>query len=179
MQAHGILRYAPRGAGLTAAAMYVNAGDDVYGWYAGAKDQTFTATYFALEAFYSTRETRLFHSVEDDLYGPWVEHTPRGIVDIRTPIPEAWVHELDRLQGAFVDEWLFFGNAPSAAADIEAYARLGLPVRDVNVQSRQFGRFDRSQPVWRYVVPGTDINVIEELARVWTLDDRCEAVPLV
>ncbi len=56
---------------------------------------------------------------------------------------------------------------------------LGLPVRDVNVQSRQFGRFDRSQPVWRYVVPGTDINVIEELAQVWTLDDTCETVPLV
>ena len=27
--------------------------------------------------------------------------------------------------------------------------------------------------------PGTRVNVIEELARVWTLDDTCEAVPLV
>ena len=179
MQAHGILRYAPRGAGLTAAAACLTVGKHVYGWYIGAVGQSFAAAFFALEDFYSSRPTRFFRSVEDDLYGPWVEQSSPGVVDARNPVPDTLAHELARLQSAFIAEWLFFADVPEAAAEIAAYERLGLPVREVNIQSRQFDKFDRTQPVWRFALPGTDLNLIEYLARCWTLDDVCETVPLV
>jgi hypothetical protein len=179
MQAHGILRYAPRGPGLTAAVLYLIVGEHVYGWYTGAVGQSFAAAFFALEHFYSRHPTRFLRSVEDDLYGPWVEHPSPEVIEARNPVPDTVAHELARLQSAFVDEWLFFADAPEARRDIEAYERLGLPVRDVNIQSRQFERFDRSQPIWRFTLPGTDLNLIEYLARCWTLDDACETVPVI
>lgn len=78
-------------------------------------------------------------------------------------------HELQRLQGAFVQEWLFFADDEKAA---EAYRKLGLPVQGVNVRADQLHRSDQHQPTRVYAVPGIDLNVVTYLKRSWPPDDK-------
>ena len=169
MEAHSYLAYTPRGAGVAAALFYLTIGDDVYGWYTGACSYGFPSAYFALEHFYSTHATLFYRSVEDDVYGPWVVDYAPVMTEARCPVPERLCHELQRLQGAFVQEWLFFPDDEKAAA---AYRKLGLPVQGVNVRADQLHRFDQRQPTWVYAAPGIDLNVIVYLKRSWPLDDK-------
>jgi hypothetical protein len=169
MEPHAYLAYAPRGAGVASALFYVAHKENVYGWYIGACGYAYPAAFFALERFYSTHATTFCRSVEDEMYGPWVEDFAPVTTDIRCPVPEALCHELDRLQAAFVHEWLFF---PEDAENAAAYQSLGLPVQAVNIRADQFNRFVREQPVWTYASPGTDLNVLSYLKRSWPLDDK-------
>ena len=169
MEAHSYLAYSPRGAGLASALFYLAADDNVYGWYTGACSYAFPAAYFTLEDFYSTRATLFYRSLEDDVYGPWVvDYTPIT-TEARCPVPQPLCHELQRLQGAFVQEWLFFDDDEKAA---EAYRKLGLPVQGTNVRADQLHRLDQRQPTWVYAAPGIDLNVVAYLKRSWPLDDK-------
>jgi hypothetical protein len=99
LEAHSFLAYSPRGAGLASALFHLAVGDNVYGCYKGACSCAFPAAYFALEQFYSTHATISYHSIEGDVYGPWVvDYTPLT-TEARCPIPEPLWHELQRLQG--------------------------------------------------------------------------------
>ena len=169
MEAHSYLAYVPRGAGVAAALFYVAAGKDVYGWYTGASSYAYPAAFFALENFYSTHATVFSRSVENDIYGPWVVDYSPAITDIRSPVPEPLDHELERLQGAFVREWLFY---PDDREEVDEYEALGLPVHSVNIRARQLNRFAQDQPTWIYASKGTDLNVVSWLKDVWPLDDR-------
>ena len=174
MEPHSYLAYVPRGAGLAAALFYVTARNDVYGWYTGASSYAYPAAFFALENFYSRRDTVFSRSVEDDVYGPWVVDCTPVITDIRSPVPAPIDHELERLQGAFVQEWLFF---PHEREEVDEYKALGLPVHPVNIRARQLHRFTQDQPTWIYASPGIDLNVVSWLKGVWPLDDRENAFP--
>ena len=169
MEPHAYLAYVPNGAGVASALFYLIHKSNVYGWYIGARSYAYPAAFFALEDFYSARATVFCRSVEDDVYGPWVQDFTPVTTDIRCPVPEPICHELDRCQAAFVREWLFF---PEDADNVAEYRRLGLPVEAVNIRADQLNRFVRDQPVWTYASPGTDLNVVAYLKRCWPLDDR-------
>ena len=169
MESLSYLAYAPSGVGVASALFYVTWEEDVYGWYVGACGYLYPAAFFALERFYSPHATIFCRSLEDDLYGPWVQDFTPVTTDIRCPVPEPLCHELDRLQAAFVQEWLFFSEDAKNAA---AYERLGLPVQSVNIRSDQLNRFVRWQPVWIHASPNVDLNLISYLKRCWPLDDK-------
>jgi hypothetical protein len=85
MQAHFHLAYAPRGAGVISALFYVTAGENVFGWYTGAKDHGSEAAYFALEHYYSTHATAFCRSLANDVYSAWVLDFPPMTTDITDP----------------------------------------------------------------------------------------------
>jgi hypothetical protein len=177
MQAHFHFAYAPRGAGVISALLYVRAGENVFGWYTGAKDHGCEVAYFALERYYSTHATAFCRSLANDVYGAWVLDFPPLTTDIRSPVPEEVCHELERLQAVFVREWLFYPGEPGADAEAAAYGKLGLPVGPVNIRSERFTRFDQSQPTWTCASPGIDLNIIAALRASWPLDDRESTAP--
>ena len=50
------------------------------------------------------------------------------------------------------------------------YKSRGLPLKPVNVRSREFRRFDRKGPVWIHRTRGFDPAVLEFLRHFWPLD---------
>lgn len=166
------LAYTPRGAGLLCALAYVVRGEDVYGWYVGAKGSDYPAAFFMLERFYSTRATAFRHTLENDVYGTWVEAFPplQQVLDRPVPVPEALCHELSEMQSAFSSHWLFYGDDPQAGAEIAAYREAELPVAAVNVRLRRMNKFDRGDAVWTYASARLDGNVIDYLKDNWPLD---------
>jgi hypothetical protein len=177
MQAHCHLAYAPRGAGVVSALFYVADGENVFGWYTGAKDHGCEAAYFALEHYYSTHATAFCRSLANDVYAGWVLDFAPITTDVRNPVPDDLCHELERLQAAFVREWLFYPGEPGADAEAAAYGKLGLPVGPMNIRAERLARFDQSQPTWIYASPGIDLNVISTLRTSWPLDDREPPAP--
>src|SRR6187200_459577 len=90
------LAYAPRGAGLRCALAYLRAGRDVYGWFAGPReDARIASQFFLIEDFYTNRPTRYTAVDMAALHSPWA-------------LEEGRRHELAQLQEAFAREWLFF-----------------------------------------------------------------------
>jgi hypothetical protein len=91
-------------------------------------------------------------------------------IDRPGPVPEALCPELERLQDAFVREWLFFEDDPGHAEEAAALHALELPVLPVNVRPRKLNKLATGQPVWTYTSPGADSRIIDFLARRWPLD---------
>ncbi len=172
MQPRFYLANAPRGAGVAAALFYLADGEDVCGWFTGARNHGCESMYFALEHYYAKEPTVFWRSMGDDVHGRWAAGDSSTVSGIHCPVPESACHELERLQAEFADEWLFYADDPRAAKEIDAFRQLGMPVGQVNVRSSQLGRFDRTQPTWTYASPGIDLNLIAYLARHWKLDYR-------
>jgi len=172
IEPHVHVAYAPRGAGLLCAAFWLEQGDHVYGWFTGAKAHERPASFFMLEHYYSSRETLCYRSVSDDVYGDWVLATTKGEsrVDRPVPVPEALCHELERMQDAFVREWLFFEDDPGHAQEAEALRARELPVLAANVRPQKLNKLATGDPVWTYTSPGADLHVIEFLSKRWPLD---------
>jgi hypothetical protein len=160
MQVHAYLACAPRDAGVSAALFYAAAGENVHGWLACEHDRRSVAAFFRLEGYYSTHDPVFCRSVDDDVRGRWIELTIPVTTAIRCPIPEDDCGELSRLQSEFVREWLFYDDDPRDRAEVEAYRKLGLPVRAVNVRAAQLHRFDQRRSVWVHASPGIDFNVV-------------------
>jgi hypothetical protein len=175
-QAHAHLGYAPRGVGLLYAVLWFAQGDDVYGWFIGSKDGEHRSAYFVLQGYYSSKKTSLLHSVQDDMYGPWVEATPGGALPLPhpPPVPEALRHELVRLQDQFIRHWLFFADDPETHAEAEAVAAHELAVGAVGIRPARLGKLRTAAAVWRYDAPGADIHVLIELSKHWPLDHRVD-----
>jgi hypothetical protein len=176
VQYHAHLGYAPRGVGLLYAVLWFAQGDDILGWFIGATDGEHRAAYFVLQDYYSERDMRLLHSVQDDVYGPWVERTRAGDLPLPHPPPvsEALCHDLVQLQHQFIRHWLFFGDDPEASDEAKALRARELSVRGVNVRAVRLGKFVTPAAVWRYDAPGADTRVLLELSRRWPLDHRVE-----
>jgi hypothetical protein len=172
MQVHAYLACAPREAGVAAALFYAVWGRNVCGWLAGEHDRRASAAFFALEDYYSTADAVFCRSVDDDVRGGWIAQAVPVTTEIRCPIPEADCGELSRLQSAFVREWLFCADDPRDRAEVEAYRKLGVPVRPLNVRAAQFHRFDQRRPVWVYASPGIDFNLVLDLKKRLPLDRR-------
>jgi len=176
-QAHAHLGYAPRGVGLLYAMLWFAEGNDILGWFIGARDGEPRASYFVLADYYASRRMKLLRSVHDDMYGPWVEGSAEGDRPVAhpPPVPEALRHELVRLQDQFIRHWLFFADDPEGHAEAEAVAARELAVGAVGIHPARMGKLRTAPAIWRYDAPGADLNVLIELSKRWPLDHRVDA----
>jgi hypothetical protein len=172
IEPHVHVAYAPRGAGVLCAAFWFAQDDHVYGWFTGARAHEHPAGFFVLEHYYSTRETVCYRSVEDDVHGGWLVASTAGesAIDRPGPVPEALCHELERLQDAFVREWLYFEDDPEHAQEAAALRARELPVLAVNLRPRKLNKLATGNPVWTYTSAGADLRVVGFLAKRWPLD---------
>ncbi len=169
---HVHLAYAPRGAGVLCAMFWIVEENDVYGWFTGAKGYEHPARFFMLEDYYATRDTRCFISEEDDLYGQWLQATKTGLsrIDRPVPVPEELCPELDRMQDAFVKEWLWFENDPRQAEEASTLRQNKLPVLTLNIRASRLNKLLRDGPVWDFWTPGADRHIPLYLSQRWLLD---------
>ncbi|HTT12131.1 MAG TPA: hypothetical protein VMG60_14665 [Burkholderiaceae bacterium] len=171
---HVHLAYAPRGAGVLCAAFWVVSRADCYGWFTGAQAYEHPAHFFALENYYSTRETIAYRSVGEDVRAGWVRLHPGAKQPTappgRSPLTEAQCHEIEQLQVAFIREWLFYRDAPDAQPEAAALRARELPVMALNIRAHKLNKLRTDAAVWTFTSPGADLNVIGFLARGWILD---------
>lgn len=171
IEPHVHVTYAPHGAGLLCAAFWLVQGHHVYGWFTGMRGQTQPACFFALEDYYAKEDAVFFRSVQNDVHGRWLIVAADGEIPIeRGPIPEALCHELERLQDAFVREWLFYRDDPTHAEDAATLNARHLPPRAVNLRPKKLAKLQSGASVWTYTSSGADLNVIAFLAARWPLD---------
>jgi len=170
------LAYAPRGAGLMCAVAWFSRGDDVFGWWGGARGAEFACSYFLAEDFYAGGGTRLLATDGNDLYGGWTrDYTHRQPpLEERIPPPDEVCHELERLQSQFSREWLVFSHDPEAAAEGSAYRDAELAAGPVLIRYRKLNKFSKDDAVWTCASPILDRNLLEYLSRRWPLDYRAD-----
>ncbi|HXD05754.1 MAG TPA: hypothetical protein VN680_06880 [Burkholderiaceae bacterium] len=176
-QAHAHLGFSPRGVGLLYAMLWLEHEKDILGWFIGDRDGEPVAAYFVLQDYYEAGSPRFLRTLQDNVFGAWVEATPSGDAPRPQPsaISERIGHELQQLQQQFCRHWLFFGDDAGVSAEAAALAARELAVRRVNIRSSRLDKFHHGAAVWRYDAPGTDLHVLERLSRLWPLDYRVEA----
>jgi hypothetical protein len=172
IEPHVHIAYAPRGAGLLCAAFWFVQGDDVYGWSTGARGGDYPSFFFVLEAYYSTRDTVCYRSAQNDVHGGWFVVSTEGESPIggTGPVPAALRPELERMQDAFVREWLFYRDDPTHHEEAQELRARELPVLAVNLRPKKLSKLAAGAPVWRFSTPGADLNIITFLGRRWTFD---------
>lgn len=173
-QAHAHLGFSPRGVGLLYAMLWLEHEGHVLGWFIGDKDGEPVAAYFMLQGYYEAGTAPFLRTLQDDVFGPWVEATSSGDAPRPQPaaISEPMGHDLQRLQQEFSNHWLFFGDDPARRAEAAALVARELAVRRVNVRPERLDKFRHGAAVWRYDAPGADVHVLERLSRLWPLDYR-------
>jgi hypothetical protein len=171
-QPEAYLAYAPRGAGLQCAVTYFIEGDDVYGWWIGFKDYAYPSAFFKLEDFFADADTAFYATEGSDVYGGWrYQYTRRHPqLDKPVPIDDDICHQLDQLQDAFTNEWLWLREDADSAVESAAYARDELAVEQVNLKHRKLGKLKKDGPVWTYESHGLDLHILEYLSARWPLD---------
>ncbi|MGZ5095508.1 MAG: hypothetical protein ACXWCY_21485 [Burkholderiales bacterium] len=168
------IAYRPFGAGLRCAIFYFEIGPHVYGWWIGRRRSRYYSAYFKLEDFFSARSTLFYATGGMDLYGGWRFLYSARTAALGTPLPveDDAAHELDRLQGIFAAEWLFFEDDPGAAAEREAYEKLKMPLRRVNIRASSLNRLIEKDAELQYLSHDFDMDVLDYLQRHWPLDYR-------
>lgn len=163
--------FAPYGVGVTCALFYFERGRDIYGWWIGARDSEYESAYFKLEDYFTRKVTQFYATQGADLYGGWryVYSAKHPALDKPLPMDDV-AHELDRVQGIFAAEWLFFDHSTDAESDRVAYDRMGFPVRYVNIRVERLNRLQKDEPVWRYQSHDFDTAVLDCIVRHWPLD---------
>ena len=176
-QAHAHLGFTPRGVGLLYAMLWLEHEKDILGWFIGDRDGEPVAAYFVLQGYYEAGSPHFLHTLQDNVYGPWVEATSSGDAPRPQPvaISEPICHELQQLQQQFCRHWLFFGDDPGVSAEAAALAARELAVRRVNIRPNRLDKLHHGAAVWRYDAPSADLHVLERLSRFWPLDYRVEA----
>lgn len=169
-----LIAYAPYGVGLMCALVYFERGDDAYGWWIGSRDAEYLTAYFKLEHFFSTKPTRFYASDGADLYGGWKRLYSARATELDKPVPveDEVAHELERTQGTFVAEWLFFDDDSDIAAERAAYDSYNMPLGQVNVRAERLNKLDKHHAVWLYRSHDFQAEVLEYLQRFWPLDYR-------
>ena len=163
------LAYAPRGAGLRCAVVYLASARDAYGWFTGPRlDLAVASRYFLLQDYYSKGPVRREEVDPAELHSGWL-------------LAEARRHELARLHEMFAREWLCYRTDAWAAADFAAYAGAELAAGNVSVRFARLAVFSKLQPNWTFYSRGFEHGVLRHLARRWPLEyaiDREEvAIP--
>jgi hypothetical protein len=164
--------FAPRGPGLMCALFYFADARSVYGWYTGSRAGEFPASFFMLEDYFSPREMRFYASAADDVYSGWMLRTKDAEtpIDPPPPVPEPLLHEMERLQDAFMREWLVYAGDPHATEDAKAYAARELSFQPVNLRADKLAKLSTDEAVWTCASPDCDLNIVSTLRRHWSLD---------
>ena len=175
--AHHYIAFAPHGPGVLCALVYFRKNLDVYGWWTGARDGDAQSAFFRLKNQYSRDATEFYATEGGDLYGGWhyLYSAKEPLLSFPLPIDKAAAQELERIQGMFAHEWLFFDGGLAPAAERALYDHMGFAVRAVNVRSAGIARLDRHAPVWTYESPDFDGHVLDYLVQHWPLDHRGRA----
>lgn len=180
MQPKVIIRYAPHPVNVgwlrcpvaVSALFYLEDHANVFGWYAQARRTRHCAAFFMIENFYAQHQTVLYRSLADDVYDAWQREAPPPVQPVRCPVPEEMRHELERLQSAFIDEWLFYGAEPEYQAELEAYQRRKLGLCAFNVRSKRLAQLNQDEHVWRYNTASSNMAVADFLQSCWSFDAR-------
>jgi len=175
MQTKIYISYSPDKAGSVFALFYFESGNDVIGWHIETRERYFSAAFFMIEDFYAGDDVRLYRSVEDDVYGAWTIDHPPTRDRIRCPLSEAQLHELERLQSAFVEDWLFFGDDARIESELAGYQVQGLPVYWANIRWKRLHKLRKCGTEWIHAMPGTDPNVAQFLRKYWRLNEKVSA----
>ena len=165
MQAKFCIRYDSDHRSLLSALFYVEAGSDLYCWYAQLCDHSLAAAFYVIENFYTDQPYVLHRSHEDDVHGAWETLSVNGIQSVRCPLPEALCHELERLQSRFIEEWLFFRDDPAAQPACQAYTAQQLPLHAVNINLKKLTRMASAERIWQHHSAGFDENVLKLLQK--------------
>jgi hypothetical protein len=168
------LAYAPRGAGLACAVMYLKAEPDIIGWWIGRQSAEFHTAYFRLAGFYGTG-TRFYASEGSDLYGGWKSELTSGKHrELEPPlaVESEVAHPLEQAQDAFCGEWLIFPGDKDVAEQHQAYADAELAWSDVCFQFSQLNKFVKHDAVWTYYSHNFEAAVGKFLMKRWPLDYR-------
>ncbi|NIO40556.1 MAG: hypothetical protein GTO41_10450 [Burkholderiales bacterium] len=172
VEAH--LAYAPRGAGLACALMYLAAEPDIYGWWIGRQGSDFHTAYFRLADFYTTG-TIMYTSQGSDLYGGWSLELTAGkakALDSPLPVADEISHALEQAQDAFCGEWLVLPADKDAEQEHRSYAEAELAWSEVNFQFRQLNKFTKDKAVWLYYSNGFQAAVGQYIMQRWPVDYR-------
>jgi hypothetical protein len=169
MQAKFSIRYASELRSLLSALFYIEAGSDLYCWHAQLCDHNLDVAFYVIENFYTDEPFVLHRSLEDDVHGPWITLGLNDRQAVRCPVPEAFCHELERMQSRFVEEWLFFRGDPDALAACQAYEAQNLPVHAVNINLKKLTRMASPDLLWEHHSAGFDENVLELLQKYGAL----------
>lgn len=165
--------YTPRGAGLLCAVVYIEIGKDVCGWWIGHQNGQFPSAFFRLENFFSTKTTTFLATDGSDLYGGWrfdYSSGKRKLIDPPLAVEDGMCHELERLQGEFVGEWLFFEGDEGIEGEVEAYHRQELPVLAANIRSHKLNKLDKHDVVWTCWSKDFDRDILDYLTAKWPLE---------
>jgi hypothetical protein len=166
------IAYAPRGPGLECAVVYFTEAEHVYGWWIGFKDYQYPCAFFMLEHFFTARDRAFYATEGSDIYGGWryLHSCREPRLDTPIRVDDAICHKLDRLQDAFVNQWLWFRGDSGSEAEAAAYEQAELAVQDVNLQCRHLSRLHKDAPVWTDESHDLNLDVLDYLAACWSLD---------
>ena len=178
MQPQHLLRYTPRGSRVTVALLYGVAEGSAYGWYVGAAGRTFRAAYFALTPPNRAAQAIFVRSMEDDLYGAWLQDAGGHTLRVHSPLSDVVALDIARLQSAFVAEWLVLDRDSAAPAGLPVHCPGPTPLTNVRIQPAQLERLERSGHVWQYATAGIDFGAVRLLAAHWHIDERADPLPL-
>jgi hypothetical protein len=159
MQHKVYIAYSQGDSNFVTAMFYVEVDIDIYGWHMVARDHQVNTSFFMIENFYDDCTPNLYRSLANDVYELWVPDYPPANATIRCPIPDAVMHELERIQSHFIQEWLFFDGDPDIGSEIAAYRSCGLPVQAANIKYRKLNKFDKEAEIWTHKTPGADFNI--------------------
>jgi len=169
------VHYSPVKPGFVSAMFYIESETDVYGWYAEARGRHFSAAFFMVENFYTKRDTALYRSLEDDVYGPWMIDMPAAENEVRCPLPEPVRHELERMQSQFVEEWLFFENDPAVTAELAASRQQQMPILALNIKSKKFKRLEKNGVAFEHSTPGSNPSVLDFVQKYLRYSEKTPA----
>lgn len=154
------IAYAPRGAGLRCALVYLASGREVCGWFTGPRaDGSIAAEFFLMEDFYSNRPARY-------------EAVDTAALHSRWSLDEARRHELAAMQDAFAHEWLVYRDDARAAAERASYAKAELATGEVGLRFERLAKLYTLQPNWTWYSPHFERSVLRHLAKRWPLEYR-------
>lgn len=149
--------YAPRGAGLRCALAYLEDARDVYGWFAGPRDDaSVAACYFVLDDFRAAVRIR---------YCEFAQSALRSLAEPRR-------RELAAMQEEFANEWLFYRNEARAYGELLAYCEAELAAGELNLRFEKLAVLSKRQPNWTYSSRQFDRRVLRALSRYWPLEYR-------
>lgn len=104
------------------------------------------------------------------MHGDWFIVSLEGETRIEAPgpVPSFLSPELERIQDAFVREWLSYSDEDARAA--QALRARELPARGVNLRPTNLPRLATGAPVRTISTPGADLKLITFLGGRWMLD---------
>jgi len=107
-----------------------------------------------------------------DVYGGWrcnyASSKPK--LDATIAVDDEVSHQLERLQDAFADEWLWIRGDRGTEQEAAAYASTELPLKRSMSGTGRWGSLPRTGSGWIHQSHGVNLDVVAYLTARWPLD---------